>query len=148
MNRSTAETKKLYQQVANAVEADIRSGKFAPGQRVPSERDLAEQFGVSRPTVREAMLALEIRGLIEARHGSGIYVAEPGPLAAETADLDIGAFELTEARALFEGEAAALAATTISEDELRMRATQRGNRPIVVSPSRSQRLPIMPRSSP
>jgi GntR family hexuronate regulon transcriptional repressor len=118
MNRSTAETKKLYQQVANAVEADIRSGKFAPGQRVPSERDLAEQFGVSRPTVREAMLALEIRGLVEARHGSGIYVAEPGPLAAETADLDIGAFELTEARALFEGEAAALAATTISEDEL------------------------------
>lgn len=118
MNRTTAETKKLYQHVAAAIEADISDGKFAPGQRVPSERDLAEQFRVSRPTVREAMLALEIRGLVEARHGSGIYVAQPGPAAAGPADLDIGAFELTEARALFEGEAAALAATTISDEEL------------------------------
>ncbi len=117
MTTSTADTKKLYQQVAAAIANDIATGRHAVGARLPSERDLAESLGVSRPTVREAMIALEIRGLVEARPGSGVYVTEsqstgPGP------DLDIGAFELTEARRLFEGEACALAATVITDEEL------------------------------
>jgi GntR family transcriptional repressor for pyruvate dehydrogenase complex len=62
------------------------------------------------------MIALEIRGLAETRHGSGIYVTHQLPAPEGAGDLDIGAFELTEARRLFEGEAAALAATTISEE--------------------------------
>jgi len=94
------------------------SGKYKPGDRLPSERDLAAAFGVSRPTIREAMISLEIRGLAESRHGSGIYVADGAPTHEGGGDLDIGAFELTEARRLFEGEAAALAATTIGEDGL------------------------------
>lgn len=118
MNRSTADTKKLYQKVADAVAASIRSGVFTPGQRLPSERDLALEFSVSRPTVREAMLALEIRGLVDIRHGSGIYAAENQAPEVGQTELDIGAFELTEARALFEGEAAALAAATVSEEEI------------------------------
>lgn len=95
----------------------ITAGRYLTGQRLPSERDLAEEFGVSRPTVREAMIALEIRGLVEARQGSGIYVMHNTAEGPEP-DLDIGAFELTEARRLFEGEAAALAATTITDAEL------------------------------
>jgi GntR family transcriptional repressor for pyruvate dehydrogenase complex len=118
MNRSTAETRKLYQQVAAAVAEAIARGEYPTGSRLPSERDLAEEFGVSRPTVREAMLALEIRGMVEARHGSGIYVTETPPLERAAPELDIGAFELTEARALFEGEAAALAATSITDEQL------------------------------
>ncbi len=94
------------------------SGKYKPGERLPSERDLAAAFGVSRPTIREAMISLEIRGLAESRHGSGIYVADGAHTHEGGGDLDIGAFELTEARRLFEGEAAALAATTIGEDGL------------------------------
>jgi GntR family hexuronate regulon transcriptional repressor len=119
MNR-TADTRKLYQQVAASVGRAIETGRYKRGQRLPSERDLAEEFSVSRPTVREAMLALEIRGIVEARHGSGIYVTERPPPKAAGPELDIGigAFELTEARALFEGEAAALAATIITAAQL------------------------------
>lgn len=118
MTRSPADTRKLYQQVAAAIAEGVAAGRYRPGQRLPSERDLAEEFGVSRPTIREAMLALEIRGMVEARHGSGIYVADAPPDPAPAPELDIGAFELTEARALFEPEAAALAAATISDEEL------------------------------
>ena len=112
------DTRKLYRQVADAIMASIKSGNFKPGTRLPSERDLAASFKVSRPTIREAMIALEIRGLVESRHGSGIYVTEHPPSQMGADDLDIGAFELTEARRLFEGEAAALAATTITDEQL------------------------------
>jgi len=110
------DTRKLYQQVASTIMGSIMSGKYKPGERLPSERDLAVAFKVSRPTIREAMIALEIRGLAETRHGSGIYVTDQPAAATNSADLDIGAFELTEARRLFEGEAAALAATQVSDE--------------------------------
>jgi GntR family transcriptional repressor for pyruvate dehydrogenase complex len=118
MTTSTAETRKRYQQVADTLAQQIRSGAFKPGDRLPSERDLAEQFGVSRPTLREAMIALEIQNLVEARHGSGIYVTHAPKVETPGPELDIGAFELTEARRLFEGEACALAATIITDAEL------------------------------
>jgi GntR family transcriptional regulator, hexuronate regulon transcriptional repressor len=110
------DTRKLYQQVASTIMESITSGKYKSGERLPSERDLAVAFKVSRPTIREAMIALEIRGLAETRHGSGIYVTDHPPAHEGSGDLDIGAFELTEARRLFEGEAAALAATTITDE--------------------------------
>lgn len=118
MSKSTADSRKLYQQVEAAVTALIASGVYPPGGRLPSERDLAEAYGVSRPTIREAMLALEVRGMVEARQGSGVYVAEHPQPEVPAPELDIGAFELTEARALFEGEAAALAATVITDEEI------------------------------
>jgi GntR family transcriptional repressor for pyruvate dehydrogenase complex len=123
----SSDTRKLYQQVASTIMGAIVSGQYKPGERLPSERDLAASFKVSRPTIREAMIALEIRGLAETRHGSGIYVADQPTLHEGSADLDIGAFELTEARRLFEGEAAALAATQINDqclDELEEIVTQ------------------------
>jgi GntR family hexuronate regulon transcriptional repressor len=64
------------------------------------------------------MIALEIRGLVEAQQGSGIYVTDQPQAQIGADDLDIGAFELTEARRLFEGEAAALAASIITEEQL------------------------------
>lgn len=109
-------SRKLYQTVADAIIAGIRDGVYVAGRRLPSERDLAEEFQVSRPTIREAMISLEIRGLVVARHGSGIYVAEDAPAETVDAELDIGPFELIEARRLFEGEAAALAASTITDE--------------------------------
>lgn len=115
---STPDTRKLYRQVADSILALIKAGEYERGARLPSERDLATEFKVSRPTIREAMIALEILGWVESRHGSGIYVTEHLPAAAGGDDLDIGAFELTEARRLFEGEAAALAAATITDEEL------------------------------
>lgn len=113
-----AERLKLYQRVAHDIEQGIRSGKYGAGTRLPAERDLAEQFQVSRPTIREAMIALEIRQLVEVRHGSGVYVTDELPADRAPAELNVGAFELIEARIMFEGEAAALAATVMSEDEV------------------------------
>src|SRR3569833_1471981 len=115
---SPTETRKLYRQAADSIMASIECGDYKPGSRLPSERDLAAAYKVSRPTVREAMIALEIRGLVEPRQGAGSYIAEHPPAQMGADDLDIGAFELTEARRLFEGEAAALAATTITDEQL------------------------------
>ena len=112
------QSEKLYQRVANTIALAIQQGQYAPGSRLPSERELAEDFNVSRPTVREAMIALEIRGLVEARHGSGLYVLTQPAEAPAATELDVGAFELIEARILFEGEAAAVAATVISDEVL------------------------------
>ncbi|HET6527001.1 FadR/GntR family transcriptional regulator [Sphingopyxis sp.] len=114
-----APNQKLYQRIADSIAAEIASGAYEPGARLPAERDLAEQFEVSRPTIREAMIALEIRGLVGAKKGSGIYVSTTPPETALIApELDVGAFELIEARILFESEAAALAAAAIDEPQL------------------------------
>ncbi|PTS91818.1 MULTISPECIES: FadR/GntR family transcriptional regulator [unclassified Caulobacter] len=115
-----ADNVKLYRRIADTVAEAIEAGQYRLGDRLPTERELAEQFGVSRPTLREAMIALEMLGMIEARHGLGIYVTgnvRPVVPSAEI-DVDVGAFELIEARRLFEGEAAALAATSITDDQL------------------------------
>lgn len=110
---------KLYRRLADSIAAEIEAGKYNVGERLPTERELAEQFGVSRPSLREALIALEMLGMIEARHGLGIYVTRAQlPLTAAAYDFEIGAFELIEARRLFEGEAAALAAATIDDEAL------------------------------
>ena len=108
---------RLYQELARQLLAAIASGQYAVGDRLPAERELAAEFNVSRPTVREAIIALEVQGLVEVRVGSGAYVRQRPDERLSTA-FDVTAFELTEARLLFEGEAAALAATQISEAEL------------------------------
>jgi len=108
---------RLYQDLARKLIAELASGRFAVGDRLPAERELTAHYGVSRPTVREAVIALEVQGLVEVRVGSGAYVRRlPG--RGDIPGFNITAFELTEARLLFEGEAAALAAAQISADEL------------------------------
>ena len=79
----TVESQRLYQQVAGQLGELIRQGEFLPGDRLPPERDLARQLGVSRPTVREAMIALEIAGLVEVRTDAQrrLYRIRPEPLA-------------------------------------------------------------------
>lgn len=108
---------RLYQDLARKFLDEIRDGAWPVGARLPAERDLAVMFGVSRPTVREAIIALEVRGIVEVRIGSGTFVVAQ-PVATEVKGFDISAIELTEARLLFEGEAAALAAAQITDDEL------------------------------
>lgn len=115
------EPERLYMQAAKRLQQSIRLGVYPVNSRLPTERDLAETLGVSRPTVREAIIVLELRGLVQMRHSAGVYViaSEPETVAAGTTEnADLGPFEVTEARRLFEGETAALAATTISNAEL------------------------------
>src|SRR4029450_6571160 len=72
------EPRRLYRQIADQIRELIRAGEFVAGARLPPERDLAKQLGVSRPSVLEALIALEVEGLVEVRIGSGIYVLGPG----------------------------------------------------------------------
>lgn len=108
---------RLYRELARKLLAALASGRYKVGDRLPAERELAVEYAVSRPTVREAIIALEVQGLVEVRIGSGAYVRRlPG--ANDIPGFNITAFELTEARLLFEGEAAALAAALITDAEI------------------------------
>jgi GntR family transcriptional repressor for pyruvate dehydrogenase complex len=120
-------SKRLYLQIYNKINDMICNGEFKPGQRLPPERALAERFDVSRPPVREAIIALEVMGLVEVRPGSGVYVQdsagdESRKQPALPQDLP-GPFEILEARMYFESEACALAAARISNSELQTLAT-------------------------
>ena len=75
---------RLYEQVAGQVGELVARGEFKPGDRLPPERDLAKMLAVSRPTVREAMIALEIAGLIEVRGGAGTFVTDKARLVSGT----------------------------------------------------------------
>ena len=108
---------RIYHRVVNQIIELIDSGAFPPGSRLPAERDLAEKFGVSRVSVREAAIALQAQGRLEIRPSSGAYVLDGSHLLGRGLP-KAGPFELTEARALFEAEAAALAAPMISEPDL------------------------------
>ncbi len=108
---------RLYQELARSLTSDLASERYKVGERLPAERELASGYGVSRPTVREAIIALEVQGFVEVRIGSGAYVKRiPGK--DDKPNFNVTAFELTEARLLIEGEAAALAATQITDPEL------------------------------
>jgi len=112
------ETGRLYERVAQDIAGKIAAGQHVVGQRLPSERDLAQAYSVSRPTIREAIIALELDGLVEVRLGSGVYVTARLPRDGQAGEMDVGPFELLEARRAIEGEACALAAALISDDQL------------------------------
>jgi GntR family hexuronate regulon transcriptional repressor len=118
MSAGPPDTQKLYKQIARSIAAAIEDGRYAPGDRLPSEREFADDFGVSRPTIRDAMIALEFQGLVEARQGSGVYVKASPQISEGASERDVSALELAEARRLFEGEACALAAATITDEQL------------------------------
>lgn len=101
------ESQRLYQQAADQIRTLIREGEYLPGGRLPPEREMAKRLGVSRPTVREAMIALDIAGIVDIRAGAGIYVTDNDARNAQTLlpALDAGPspFDLLEARRLLEG---------------------------------------------
>jgi DNA-binding FadR family transcriptional regulator len=108
--------RRLFWSIVEKIEASIDSGVYSPGSRLPPERELAETLNISRPTVREAIIALEVRKKVEVKTGSGVYVLKS--VNQPRSKHKVNAFEVTQARALIEGEVAAIAATTITEDEL------------------------------
>jgi DNA-binding FadR family transcriptional regulator len=116
MPLQTVEPQRLYRQIAEQLRSLMTSGEFNPGSRLPAERDLAKQLGVSRPSVREALIALEVEGWVEVRTGSGVYVltrsaAQANGHATQVPATEWGPLELLRARRVIEGEIAALAAT-------------------------------------
>jgi len=115
-------SQRLYQQAAGQIRELIRAGEYAAGDRLPPERELARRLGISRPTVREAMIALEIAGMIAIRAGAGIFVSDVPARGAKAnlAPLDAGPspFNLLDARRLIECAVVERAARLASRSDL------------------------------
>lgn len=114
------EPRRLHRQVADQIRALIETGELAHGAKLPAERDLAERFAVSRPTVREALIALEVEGYVQIRMGSGVYVSQR-PLASQDpllADDSDGPFEILQARSIIESSIAEEAARVAKPEHI------------------------------
>ena len=109
--------KRLYRKIFDEIATLINIGDYPAGKKLPTERDLAEHFNVSRPTIREAIIALDAIGKVMIKPGSGVYVLEQ-TIDNKFQANNISPFEVIEARVLLEGEAAALAAKMITETEV------------------------------
>ncbi|WP_274631121.1 FadR/GntR family transcriptional regulator [Arvimicrobium flavum] len=114
----------------------VKAGNLKPGDRLPGERELAGLFNVSRPTIREAVKALIVLGVLKSRHGDGIFVSPLeaadllGPISFFLSLRDVEIERLYDARALIEGEIAARAAERATEadaDELDQFIAQQEN---------------------
>lgn len=112
---------RLHERIVEEIGRLIDEGTFAAGARLPAERALARQFGVSRSSLREALSALELKGRIEIRVGSGAYVADARPRKSRSSRgrADPSPLEVLRARRIVEGEAAALAARHATAVDLR-----------------------------
>jgi DNA-binding FadR family transcriptional regulator len=122
MNRSDqSKGRRLYLGVAQDLLTAMAAGEYVPGVRMPGDRELATRLDVSRATVREAILALELIGAVEVRHGDGTYVRGPhsGVTGIEGSALDVAPRELIETRRSLEPVVASLAAIRIDSDLLR-----------------------------
>jgi GntR family uxuAB operon transcriptional repressor len=117
-NEAAAIEPRLYRVVSGKIEELIRAENIQPGERLPSERDLATKLGVSRTSLREALIALELGGTVEVRGGSGVYVSEQATPVAEVPTAGPGPFEVLAARRLIEVEVAALAAKHASDSAI------------------------------
>lgn len=117
------EPRRLYRQIATVLRESIDAGRFPVGSLLPPERDLAEQLGVSRTSVREALIALEVQGRVSVRVGVGVSVLPPPetPAQRDVASMDeppIGPLDLLDARTVVETETAARAAANASGPEV------------------------------
>jgi DNA-binding FadR family transcriptional regulator len=111
------EPRRLYLQIADQVRSLIASGEFLPGSRLPAERELAKRFGVSRPSMREALIALEVEGYVDVRPGSGIVVTMPNTTPPDCS-ADEGSLEILRARSLIEGAIAEEVARGVEKQDI------------------------------
>lgn len=115
----SGESRRQYQLVADRIRALIEEEGIATGSRLPAERELALQLGVSRPSLREALIALEIDGRVEIRGGSGVYVcALPAGGEGGTSALGDSPAELMQARVVLESGIITLACARVTKQGL------------------------------
>ena len=119
------QSSRLYEQIVEQIEQSVQRGDLKPGDQLPAERELAEQFGVSRTAVREAVKALREKGLVEAYPGKGTFITSgsSNPMRQSidrmmrSAQVDATS-SLVEVREILEPEIAALAAVRATEENL------------------------------
>lgn len=109
---------RLYRVVAARIQELIRDEKIQPGTRLPAERDLAAKLEVSRASLREALIVLELSGIVEVRGGSGVYVSERAAAPADVPEAGPGPFEVLAARRMIESEVAAIAAKNATDSAI------------------------------
>ncbi|TMX42111.1 FadR/GntR family transcriptional regulator [Vibrio sp. Hep-1b-8] len=116
-------SKRRYYQVGLQIEELLVTGVFKPGERLPSERSLSEQFNTSRATIREAIIMLELKDLVDVKQGAGIFFKEKEPdskgLVSDKLIQEVGVFELLQARMVLETSIIEFAARNIKLNELR-----------------------------
>lgn len=117
-----AEPQRLYRRIAERIRGGVLRGEWPVGTRLPPERDLSLALGVSRPSLREALIALEVEGIVEVRTGSGVYVRAAQPAGnlstSANSDVDWGPLEVMRARQVIEVEVAAMAAANARKSEI------------------------------
>ncbi len=127
------DNRRLYRQISDQISRLIETGEYKPGERLPAERVLAEQLNVSRPTVREALIALEVEGRVEIRGGAGVFVLDykgnqNDSSATGSAGIPMpGPFEVLFARDLIEPDVAALAAKHASTQQMTVMSQAMGD---------------------
>lgn len=119
---------RVYMVIVDQIRSLIDSGVLSPGDKLPTERVLSEQLGVSRSSMREALTALEVMGIVDSRPGSGNYIAKGMSEGfADTAFAELieqgGTIEILETRGIFEPGVAALAAERRTSEDLEAMAT-------------------------
>lgn len=119
------QTSRLYEQIVQQIEDSILKGQLKEGEQLPAERELAQQFGVSRTAVREAVKTLREKGLVEAYAGRGTFVTSKTAHSIRLtldrmmrSDASEGTVHLAEVREILEPEIAALAAQRADDDTL------------------------------
>ncbi|MFD0712490.1 FadR/GntR family transcriptional regulator [Paenibacillus sp. GCM10027626] len=124
MTYAKISTLKIYEQIAEQLKQHILDGGWKSGDKLPSTKELSEQFKVGRSTMREALSALKAMGLIEIRHGEGCFVRAVEPSAIQMPSFDSlllskeTIFELMEARIALEAANAAIAAVRRTDEDL------------------------------
>lgn len=118
------ETDRIFLKIAAQISDSIKKGDLRPGDRLPAERQLTEMFGVSRPTLREALCALEVLGLLECRGGKGNFVkaeiARPNIRnGIARFEKEHAPFEIIEVRKVMEPKIAEMAALNSKEKNIR-----------------------------
>ncbi|KPF41254.1 FadR/GntR family transcriptional regulator [Rhizobium sp. AAP43] len=116
----------LPQSVAREIQGMIQSGQLKPGEKIPSQREFSLKFGISRASLREALLTLETLGLLKTEAGRGTFVAEPSRAAPGTSGHmapwrysdSYSVFDVFQTRIMLEGEIAGLAAGRLTQLEL------------------------------
>jgi GntR family transcriptional regulator, transcriptional repressor for pyruvate dehydrogenase complex len=111
-------SKKLYILIIDQLKALIKDGEFGPGDRLPTERDLAQRLGVSRGPVREALVALELVDIVEGRVGEGWFVKRTIDSAPDSTVRDHPPSDILEARLLVECAAIEQAACNLDDEDL------------------------------
>ncbi|NHZ83826.1 FCD domain-containing protein [Massilia sp. CCM 8695] len=109
---------RMYRVVADSIQTLIAAEGIQPGQRLPAERDLSARLGVSRASLREALIALELGGVVEVRSGSGVYVSALAGGASQAPEVGPGPFEVLAARRMIETEVAGIAAKMATDSAI------------------------------